>query len=188
MRNISSMNVLIAVSDSMNRYSWKWMLKDLKKEENAPSVFSCFSCGGGSSMGYKLAGFNVIGCNEIDPRMMEIYNKNFSPKYKYLMDIREMLKEKDYPDELLNLDILDGSPPCSVFSIAGRREEGWNSEKVFREGQAMQRLDDLFFAFIELAKRLKPKIIVAENVKGLITGKARGYVHEIVRAFNLGGV
>lgn len=181
------MNVLIAVSDSMNRYPWKWMLKDLKKEENAPSVFSCFSCGGGSSMGYKLAGFNVIGCNEIDPRMMEIYNKNFSPKYKYLMDIRDMLKEKDYPDELLNLDILDGSPPCSVFSIAGRREEGWNSEKVFREGQAMQRLDDLFFAFIELCKRLKPKIIVAENVKGLITGKARGYVHEIVRAFNLGG-
>ena len=45
-------------------------------------------------------------------------------------------------EELHNLDILDASFPCSVFSIAGDREKAWGKEKVFREGQKAQRLDD----------------------------------------------
>ena len=39
-------------------------------------VFFWFACGGLSSMGYKLAGFDVIGCNEIDHRMMYAYCQN----------------------------------------------------------------------------------------------------------------
>ena len=45
------------------------------------------------------------------------------------------------------------------------------------------RLDDLFFNFVETAKLLQPKIVVAENVKGLIAGNARGYVKEIFNDF-----
>src|SRR6185503_9599664 len=85
--------------------------------------------------------------------------------------------------EFYNLDILDGSPPCSTFSMAGSREEAWGKEKQFREGQAMQTLDDLFFDFIALANKLKPKVIIAENVKGLIQGNAKGYVKEIYQKF-----
>ena len=55
---------------------------------------------------------------------------------------------KEYPKELYNLDILDGSPPCSSFSTAGIREKGWGKLKKFREGQAKQILDDLFFEFV----------------------------------------
>ena len=51
----------------------------------------------------------------------------------------------DLPQELYELDILDGSPPCSSFSMAGNREKDWGKDKVFREGQAMQVLDTLFF-------------------------------------------
>ena len=140
-------------------------------------------------MGYKLAGYDVIGNVEIDPDMMKIYKKNNHPKYPFLMDVRDFLKLKDekIPKELFNLDILDGSPPCSVFSMAGKREEGWNVEKVFREGQAMQRLDDLFFFFIEIAKRLQPKIVIAENVKGIIIGNAKGWVNLIIKAFDEAG-
>ncbi|XBO87446.1 hypothetical protein AAGG52_04690 [Bacillus licheniformis] len=61
------------------------------------------------------------------------------------MDIRDFNKMENLPDELFNLDIFDGSPPCSVFSIAGDREKAWGKEKAFREGQAKQSLDDLFF-------------------------------------------
>ena len=137
-------------------------------------------------MGYKLAGFNVIGCCEIDQAMIGIYRKNNHPKYSYCADVRDLLS-LDLPEELYDLDILDGSPPCSVFSMAGGREAGWGKEKKFREGQELQRLDDLFFAFIDIAKALRPKVVVAENVHGLILGNARGYVNEIFKGFDEAG-
>ena len=68
--------------------------------------------------------------------------------------------------------------------MAGQREENWGKNKKFREGQASQILDDLFFEFIDLAAILKPKIVIAENVKGLIMGNAKGYVNLIVKKFN----
>lgn len=183
------MSVQSAGFDS-TKFSWKWEIKDLEHvEKNGLRVFSCFSCGGGSSLGYKLAGYDVVGCCEIDPAMMKIYKQNNHPKYDYLMDIRDFLKlpDEEIPGELKHLDILDGSPPCSVFSMAGSRENGWNVEKTFKEGQAKQRLDDLFLRFLEVAKRLQPKVIIAENVKGLITGNAKGWVNQIVRAFDEAG-
>jgi DNA (cytosine-5)-methyltransferase 1 len=164
---------------------YEWYLSDLNKvKKNDYKVFSCFSCGGGSSLGYKLAGFNVIGNCEIDKRINDIYVKNNHPKYNYCMGIQEMNKLKEFPEELYHLDILDGSPPCSTFSMAGQREENWGKNKKFREGQASQILDDLFFEFIDLAAILKPKIVIAENVKGLIMGNAKGYVNLIVKKFN----
>ena len=185
----SDTNVRNAASASTD-FPWKWHLKDLEgRPKNGCNVFSCFSCGGGSSMGYKLAGFDVVGNCEIDPDMMKVYKANNHPQYSYLMDIRDFAKlpDEEIPDALWNLDILDGSPPCSVFSMAGSREEGWNVEKTFREGQAKQRLDDLFIHFIEVARKLKPKVVIAENVKGLITGNAKGWVNRIVKAFDDAG-
>ena len=184
----SGMSAQSAGFGSDHRFSWRWSLGDLAKvKKNGLKVFSCFSCGGGSSLGYKLAGFDVVGCCEIDPAMMEVYKANNHPRYSYLMDIRDFAKLEDLPAELYDLDVLDGSPPCSVFSMAGAREAGWNKEKVFREGQKKQRLDDLFFAFIDVAAKLQPKVVIAENVKGLILKNARGYVNEIIKAFDAAG-
>lgn len=162
-----------------------WRLADLGKvEKNGLRAFSCFHCGGGSTMGYKLAGIDMLGGVEIDPQMMALYRENHHPKHSYLMGVGDFnaLPDADLPAELFDLDILDGSPPCSVFSMAGKREKKWGKETHFREGQARQVLDDLFFTFIETAGKLKPKVIVAENVKGLIVGNARGYVLQIFAA------
>lgn len=136
-------------------------------------------------MGYKLAGCEVLGCVEIDPQMIEVYRKNHNPKYSYLMDIRDFNKipDEELPEELFHLDILDGSPPCTTFSMAGLREETWGKEKKFREGQTAQTLDDLSFVFIETAKKLKPKVVIMENVEGLLLGKAFEYVRQIYRDF-----
>jgi DNA (cytosine-5)-methyltransferase 1 len=71
--------------------------------------------------------------------------------------------------------------------MAGKRDKKWGSEHHFREGQQKQRLDDLFMHFIEVGQRLQPKVIVAENVKGLILGNAKGYVKEIFAAFREAG-
>ena len=170
--------------------NWKWYLKDLETvEKNGFNVFSCFSCGGGSSMGYKLAGFNVIGNCEIDQAMNKIYVANHHPKYNFNMDVRDFaaIENDKLPKALFNLDILDGSPPCTSFSMAGKREELWGKEKRFREGQKLQRLDDLFFTFIDIVKKLQPKVAVAENVRGLVSSKARGYVNEIIKAYREAG-
>jgi len=171
----------------MHRYPYSWKLSETKFTKDKGKVFSCFACGGGSTMGYKLAGFDVIGCNEIDPKMMSAYIENHNPKYSYLESIVTFKEKKDLPEDLYNLDILDGSPPCSSFSIAGNREKDWGKEKKFKEGQAEQVLDTLFFDFIDLAKKLQPKIVVAENVKGLLMGEAKDYVRKIYKEFELAG-
>lgn len=161
---------------------WKWKLRDINRvQKNGLNVFSCFSCGGGSTMGYKLAGYTVLGNCEIDEKINKMYVANHHPKYNYRMDIRQFKKYANIPDELYQLDILDGSPPCSTFSIAGDREKAWGKTKVFREGQSAQTLDDLFFEFIDVAERLQPKVIVAENVKEIVQGNAKGYVNEIIK-------
>jgi DNA (cytosine-5)-methyltransferase 1 len=160
-----------------------WFLKDLDSiPKNGLKVFSTFACGGGSTMGYKLAGCDVIGANDIDPEMAYHYRLNHNPKYYFLCPIKDLLK-KQLPDELFNLDILDGSPPCSTFSMAGSREKAWGKKKHFREGQTKQVLDDLFFDYLDLVEYLKPKVAIAENVKGMIQGNAKGYVKMVMDRF-----
>lgn len=188
MRN-SSTNARNADSSSTHRFPYRWELKDLPKEKNGLKVFSFFSCGGGSSMGYKLAGFDVIGNCEIDPVINKLYVENNHPVYNYRMDIRDFIdiSDKEISDELKGIDILDGSPPCSTFSLAGDREDAWGKEKVFKEGQELQTLDDLFFWYIKAIRKLKPKVFIAENVKGLIEGNAKGYVNQVLRELDDAG-
>jgi DNA (cytosine-5)-methyltransferase 1 len=169
------------------KYNYDWTLKDAVFTKDKGKIFSCFACGGGSTMGYKLAGFDVIGMNEIDPRMAECYIENHHPKYSYIEPIQDFKNREDLPNELYDLDILDGSPPCSSFSMAGNRDKDWGKEKKFREGQADQVLDTLFFDFIDLAKKLQPKVVIAENVKGLLIGEAKEYVSKILIAFDNAG-
>ena len=168
-------------------FPYEWNLKNSNFKKNKGKVFSCFACGGGSTMGYKLAGFDVLGCNEIDPKMIDVYKKNHNPKYAFLEPIQTFKMRKDLPKDLYDLDILDGSPPCSSFSMAGNREKDWGKDKKFREGQAEQVLDTLFFDFIDLAKELQPKVVVAENVAGMMMGSAKEYVKKVYTEFKKAG-
>lgn len=175
----------------MHKFPYKWNLSDGYPAQGIihhyKKVFTTFSCGGGSSMGYKLAGYDVFAANDIDPQMKMIYETNHHPKYYFLSDIRSLINKTDWPEEFKDLDILDGSPPCSTFSTTGSREESWGKEKIFREGQAKQTLDDLFFEFIALAKKLQPKVVISENVSGLLKGNAKGYVKQIFDEFDKAG-
>lgn len=160
-----------------------WNLVDLKDvRQNNIKVMSTFACGGGSSMGYKRAGCSIVAANDIDPEMAWHYKRNLNPPLYYLCPIRDLLTA-DLPDELFALDILDGSPPCSTFSMAGSREKAWGKEKHFREGQAKQVLSDLFFDYLDLVEYLKPKVAIAENVKGMLIGKAKGYTKLVMARF-----
>ena len=169
----------------MHKFDYNWTLKDANFTKDKGKVFSCFSCGGGSTMGLKLAGFDVIGNLEIDPKKNAAYVKNHKPKYNFNQDIREFRMRDDLPEELYNLDILEGAPPCVLFSMAGSREEKWG--EVFKHDGITQRWDDLYFEFIALAKKLQPKVIIAENVKGLLLGNAIDYVRQIYDGFDDAG-
>lgn len=126
-------------------------------------------------MGYKLAGYDVVAANDIDPQMRLHYETNLKPKLFIEGPVTEVAKQK-MPAYAQDLDVLDGSPPCSSFSMVGKRDKLWGKEKHFREGQAVQVLDDLFFDFLSVAEALRPKVVIAENVRGMLAGKAKGYV------------
>jgi DNA (cytosine-5)-methyltransferase 1 len=167
----------------INKPDCAWNLSDLEAiKKNGVKVMSTFACGGGSSMGYKRAGCTIVAANDIDPEMAWHYKLNINPKHYFLCPINELLT-KDLPPELYDLDILDGSPPCSTFSMAGSREKSWGKDKHFREGQAKQVLSDLFFDYLDLVGKLRPKVAIAENVKGMLLGNAKGYTKMIMARF-----
>lgn len=172
------------MENSKHLFPYIWYLKDgypargIKK--HGLKVFGTFICGGGSSMGYKLAGFEHLGGVELDPKVAYTYKENHHPKYLFNLDIRDFNKLTDLPAELYNLDILDGSPPCSTFSTAGSREDAWGKEKKFSEGQKKQTLDDLVFVYCDTIKKLMPKVCLLENVSGLVKGNGKVYCKKIV--------
>lgn len=168
-----------------HRFPYKWNIADGYPakgiEAHGKRVFGTFICGGGSSMGYKLAGYHHLGGVELDPKIAAIYKDNHHPEYLYNMDIRDFNKLDGLPAELYNLDMLDGSPPCSTFSTAGQREGAWGKEKKFAEGQKLQTLDDLVFVYCDTIAKLMPKVFLLENVSGLVKGNAKSYARQIVK-------
>jgi len=164
---------------------YKRNLGDLKKvQSNGYNVFSTFSCGWWSSMWYKNAGYTIKGICEIDPEMVRVYTCNFP----HTPNIHQMsivdFNKKTPPADLMNIDILDWSPPCSTFSIAWSREKARGVKKKFREWQSEQVLDDLFFHFMDTVALLRPKVVIAENVKGMLQWNAKWYIVQIARRFD----
>lgn len=156
---------------------------------NGFNAISTFSGGGGSSTGYRMAGFKVLWASEFIDAARDTYNANKAP-YTIVdgRDIRQVTA-----DDILaainmqpgDLDLFDGSPPCASFSTAGKREAGWG--KVKKYSDKAQRTDDLFFEYIRLLRGLKPKVFVAENVSGLVKGTAKGYFIEIMKELKVSG-
>ena len=150
------------------------------------NVVSLFSGCGGSSLGYKNAGFNVLAALEFIPSAAECYKENHKDTVMVQKDIRDV-SGVDIVGAIGGqvVDIVDGSPPCASFSVVGKRDKLWGKVKEYSETK--QRVDDLFFEFIRLASDLKPKFIIAENVKGLTQGKAKAVLYEILECYRSAG-
>lgn len=148
---------------------------------NGLNVISTFAGAGGSSTGYKWAGFKVLVACEFIKEAVETYEANAPSTIVVPDDIRGV-SGRDLLGfaglEVGQLDVLDGSPPCSAFSMAGLREDGWGVEKHY-SGEVSQRVDDLFLEYVRLIDEIRPKVFVAENVPGMVIGAARGYFAEV---------
>lgn len=149
---------------------------------NGFNVVSTFSGGGGSCLGYRMAGYHVLYANEFVEEAQKTYRANHSA-YLDTRDIRTV-----QADDILKIiglkrgevDLFDGSPPCCAFSTAGRRENGWNKVRSYSDGKKQQ-IENLFFEYIRLLYDIQPKTFVAENVSGLVKGTAKGWFKEFIR-------
>lgn len=144
---------------------------------NGFNAVSTFSGCGGSSLGYRMAGFRMRWASEFVPAAQETYRANAAPHTMLdTRDIREVTG-RDILDAaglgVGEIDLFDGSPPCASFSTAGNREAGWGQVKKYSDTK--QRTDDLFFEYARLIEETRPRVFVAENVAGLVRGTAKGY-------------
>jgi DNA (cytosine-5)-methyltransferase 1 len=151
------------------------------------TVISTFSGGGGSSIGYKLVGGDVLLANEFVKTAYETYCLNFPETPVIISDIK-LLNGKDFLDKIgINvgdIDILDGSPPCSAYSMAGKREKNWGKSKKYSDDKIVENIEDLFFEFIRIAGEIQPKIIITENVEGLQMGESIKKLNQIINKFS----
>ena len=157
----------------MNPFIYNLQYVKEQSQKKLFNVVSLFAGCGGSSTGYRLAGGRVLAINEFVEHAYHCYSQNYPDTYVFNDDVRN-LSGKDILDKLNlkvgDLDILDGSPPCASFSMAGIREDGWGKSKKY--SNKIQRVDDLFFEYARILKEIQPKVFVAENVKGLTLGSA----------------
>lgn len=118
-------------------------------KSNSPSVISLFAGAGGLDVGLEMAGFKVIWANEIDKDAADTYEANHSRTFIERGDVRNVI---DFP----KADLLVGGYPCQGFSLAGNRLLTDDRNFLYKE-------------FLRALRSIKPKIFIAENVKGLLT-------------------
>jgi DNA (cytosine-5)-methyltransferase 1 len=163
-----------------------YKLKDVYESESKKnfSFISTFAGGGGSSTGYKLSGGTVLAINEFLDHAHQTYLDNYPGVEGKILpgDIRDYTSQ-DFLDmakiEPKDLDILDGSPPCTLFSMSGKREKSWNQERNYH-GKKVSNIEDLTQNFLNIAEGIQPKIVVIENVKAMDAGNAKKYLARFV--------
>jgi len=174
----------------------RYTLQDTLDSEkrNLFTVLSTFAGGGGSSTGYRLAGGKILAINEFVEEAQNTYRENYPNTTIVPGDIKELTGTylmEQAGVKVSELDILDGSPPCSAFSMAGSISHGggnthadaFNKTKQYSDIKGVENVEDLFFEFLRVAKDIKPKVIIGENVEGLTMGEAKEYFHKIQNTF-----
>ena len=138
-----------------------------------PTALSLFSGCGGDTLGMTNAGIDVIAYSEIKTRFQETHELNFEHSKLVGGDINK-ISDEDFEKLAGKIDIIFGGFPCQSFSNAGKKDPN------DMRGQ-------LYLQFVRAAKIIKPKYIIGENVKGLLTRKTsngENFIDIIVKAFN----
>lgn len=142
-----------------------------------PSLVSLFAGCGGSSLGYKAAGFDIRLAVEWDAKAVAIYRRNFPNANVHHGDISKLSNVAALQQagvKLEELDVFDGSPPCQGFSMVGKR----NFSDV---------RNHLFEDYVRLLRAFRPKAFIMENVSGLRQGKMKLVFAEMTRALKDAG-
>ena len=141
------------------------------KSPQSPTVISTFSGCGGSSLGYTMAGFRELLAVEWDEHAVKTFKANFPHVPVFRGDIAQLSVEQCLNMAGIDageLDLFEGSPPCQGFSTSGKRKFSDNRNQLFRE-------------YVRLLRGLQPKMVLMENVSGMVKGKMKLIFAEILR-------
>lgn len=127
-------------------------------------IISLFSGCGGLDLGFERAGFQITIANEFDASIWETFKINHPATKLIEGDIRN-IKEDDFPTDV---EGIIGGPPCQSWSEAGSLR-GINDAR----GQ-------LFYDYIRILKKVKPKFFLAENVPGMLANRHKEAVNNII--------
>ena len=120
-------------------------------------------CGcGGISEGYHLAGFDIAGGIDFNEYATITFKHNFKNAKVYNIDITTF-PEEEIRNSFGDVDIVVGGPPCQGFSTANRYQKEMDDPR-----------NKLFFEYIRFVQNIHPKVIMIENVRGLLT-RDNGY-------------
>ncbi len=135
-------------------------MKNLKAKKQMFNAIDLFCGGGGLTVGLKQANFKVIAGVEIDAYATDTYRSNH-PDIKIFKKNITDISGKDIINEtgVKQIDLLTGCPPCQGFSSLTYKHKKNDNR------------NNLIFEILRLAKELKPRIIMLENVSGLARGK-----------------
>lgn len=134
-----------------------------------PIALSFFSGAMGLDLGLEKAGFEILLSCEVDNACRKTILKN-KPKIALLDDINNFsaneIRERCNLDLNQDIDLVVGGPPCQAFSTAGKRK-GLDDER-----------GNVFLKYVALAIELRPKFIVIENVRGLLSAPIKHRTHD----------
>ncbi len=153
-----------------------FIAKQIKKYTNTKNVLDLFCGSGGLSKGFEWAGYKIIVANDNFKSACETYKNNHKNTVLIEGDItKKDIKEKLY-ESIKNkkIDIIVGGPPCQGFSYAGKRLVDDPRNFLFKE-------------FVEIVRKIKPKVILVENVEGILTSNNGKTFNSVKESFsNLG--
>lgn len=149
------------------------------KNETIKAISLFSGCGGGDlgltggfeflGKKFKKLGFEIIWANDIEPYAVGTYRKNF--KSTIIEGDIAKIKKDNIPDH----DLLVGGFPCQSFSMIGKR-------KGFKDPRGQ-----LYNQMIRVLKAKKPKVFIAENVKGLVSIEKGAILNKILADFEKSG-
>lgn len=151
---------------------------------NAMDAISLFSGAGGLDVGVRQAGFNVRACVELDPNACETLRAAVDREHLNALVYEGDIRKFDPPTMLASigkkpgeLDLLFGGPPCQAFSLCGK-------QKSLEDERGM-----LLFQMIRYTEAFRPRAVLMEQVKGLLSakdsqGKRGGVVEKLLSAFS----
>lgn len=130
-------------------------MSDFSQNINCLDLFS--GCGG-LSYGFHKQGFKIVSCNELEKSISETYKHNYPDTNVIVGDITNMkIKEEIYKQFIdKDCDVVLGGPPCVAYSMSGLRNSRDPRGQLFKD-------------YVEVVNKLKPKVFIMENVKGIIS-------------------
>lgn len=149
-----------------------------------------FSGCGGLSLGFRTAGFDILGGVELDPAAAATHGINFHPGvagHGVPLDAHkpplQILKTLGHDPETTEVDVLIGGPPCQAFARVGRAK--LRSESARRDGHTDQRawIEDpragLYARYLQFVDTLRPRALLMENVPDVLNHGGTNVAEEI---------